>query len=213
MKTLIYLAAILMICFLFYIQYDANITDQKQPKEIEKTILEDSIIIDTTDPDDSLLLEETAVKKSPKEIAVERYIKRFKVIAIQEQTKYGIPASVTLAQGILESASGQSTMAIKDNNHFGIKCHNKCLGCRCANYADDDIYDMFRIFETAWESYREHSKILMGSRYKHLLKCKDYKCWANGLQKAGYATSKRYAKNLINIIERYKLYQYDKVRN
>ena len=210
MRNLIYLAAILMICFLFYIQFDANINYKEQPKEIEKTILEDSIIIDTTDPADSVLLEETAVKKSEREIAVERYIKRFTPVALQEQTKYGIPASITLAQGILESGAGKSTMAIKDNNHFGIKCTNRCLGCRCANYADDDIYDMFRIFETAWESYREHSKILLNDRYKSCFKSKDYKHWAKELQRCGYATSKRYAKNLINIIETNKLYKLDK---
>jgi flagellum-specific peptidoglycan hydrolase FlgJ len=210
MKNIIYLLLIFMICFLFFIQYDANITSEKQPEEIEKTILEDSVIIDTTKQKDSVKLYETSVKKSLTELAFERYIKRFSHIAIQEQTKYGIPASITLAQGLLESAAGQSTMAIKDNNHFGIKCTNKCLGCRCANYSDDDIYDMFRIFETAWESYREHSKILLNDRYKSCFKSKSYKHWAKELQRCGYATSKRYAKNLINIIEKYKLHKYDR---
>jgi flagellum-specific peptidoglycan hydrolase FlgJ len=101
-------------------------------------------------------------------------------------------------------------MAVKDNNHFGIKCYSKCIGCRCANYADDDIYDMFRIFQTAWESYREHSKILLNDRYKSCFKYKDYKHWAKELQRCGYATSKRYEKNLISIIETYKLYKLDK---
>jgi flagellum-specific peptidoglycan hydrolase FlgJ len=197
-----------MICFLFYIQFDANINHESRPKPIEKTLLEDSVIIDTVKLD-SPKIEESGVKKSEREIAFEKYIKRFTPIAIQEQTKYGIPASITLAQGLLESAAGQSTMAIKDNNHFGIKCTNKCLGCRCANYSDDDIYDMFRIFETAWESYREHSKILLNDRYKSCFKSKSYKHWAKELQRCGYATSKRYAKNLINIIEKYKLNRFD----
>ena len=210
MKNLIYLAAIVMICFLFYIQFDANINYKEQPKEVEKTLLEDSIIIDTTDPADSVILLETSVKKSDREIAIERYIKRFTPVALQEQEKYNIPASITLAQGILESCAGQSIMAIKDNNHFGIKCTTKCLGCRCANYSDDDIYDMFRIFETAWESYREHSKVLLNERYKSCYKSKSYKHWAKELQRCGYATSKRYAKNLISIIETNKLYKLDK---
>ena len=210
MKNILYLLLIFMIIYLFYIQYDANISSEKQPEEVEKTILEDSVIIDSTKQKDSLILYETSVKKSERELAFERYIKRFAPVAIQEQTKYNIPASITLAQGLLESSAGQSMMAIKDNNHFGIKCTNKCLGCRCANYADDDIYDMFRIFETAWESYREHSKILLNDRYKSCFKSKSYKHWAKELQRCGYATSQRYAKNLINIIEKYKLYKYDR---
>ena len=210
MKNIAYLLAVLMICFLFYIQFDANITSEKQPQPIIKTILEDSIVIDTLKQKDTAKTDQGAVKKSLTDIAFDNYITRFKDVAIQEQKKYGIPASITLAQGLLESAAGQSTMAIKDNNHFGIKCTQKCLGCRCANYADDDIYDMFRIFETAWESYREHSKILLNDRYKSCFKSKSYKHWAKELQRCGYATSQRYAKNLINIIEKYKLYKYDK---
>lgn len=210
MKSLIYLLAILMICYLFYIQYDSKIETKKQPKEIIKTVLEDTVIIDTSELKDTVKIEQGAVKKSESEMAFEKYIKRFAPVALQEQSKYCIPASITLAQGILESNAGRSPMAIKDNNHFGIKCYSKCLGCRCANYADDDIYDMFRIFETAWESYREHSKILLNDRYKSCFQSKDYKHWAKELQRCGYATSKRYAKNLINIIEKYKLYKYDR---
>lgn len=210
MKNLMFLFCILLICFVFYIQFDANIDSEKQPVENEKTIMEDTIMIDTTKVDDSVRYYESAVNKSVSEQPFDKYIKRFAPIAIQEQTKYGIPASITLAQGILESNAGRSTMAIKDNNHFGIKCKSKCIGCRCANYSDDDIYDMFRIFETAWESYREHSKILLNDRYKSCFKSKSYKHWAKELQRCGYATSQRYAKNLINIIEKYKLYKYDK---
>ena len=209
MKSLFYLFAILMICYLFWIQFDANFNPESLPVPIEKIILEDSIIIDTTKLD-LPKIEESSVKKSEREISYDKYIKRFTHVALQEQTKFGIPASITLAQGLLESDAGRSPMAIKDNNHFGIKCYQKCLGCRCANYSDDDIYDMFRIFESAWESYREHSKVLLNDRYKSCFKNRDYKHWAQELQNCGYATSKRYAKNLISIIEQYKLNKFDK---
>lgn len=140
------------------------------------------------------------------------YIKKYRETALEEAEIFNIPASITLAQGLLESNAGQSRLALKENNHFGIKCKAKCLGCRCANYTDDDRFDMFRIFESAWESYREHSKLLSGGRYKQLCKNKrsDYKKWAYGLKKAGYATDKNYAEKLIKIIEFFKLNQLDK---
>jgi flagellum-specific peptidoglycan hydrolase FlgJ len=162
---------------------------------------------------DSAVNTSTATKsalKTENKGVFEAYIERFANVALAEQEKFGIPASITLAQGIVESFAGRSKMAVKDNNHFGIKCTQRCLGCRCANYADDDIYDMFRIFETAWESYREHSKILLNDRYKSCFKSRDYKHWANELQRCGYATSKKYAQNLISIIEKYKLNRFDK---
>ncbi|MCP3930548.1 MAG: glucosaminidase domain-containing protein [Bacteroidetes bacterium] len=140
------------------------------------------------------------------------YVSNFANIALAEKKKYGIPVSITLAQGLLESNVGESRLATESKNHFGIKCRSKCKGCTCRNYADDDVYDMFRVFETDWESYREHSILLSSSRYKHLLKLKtsDYEGWAKGLKKAGYATDKRYAEKLIQIIEELKLYKYDK---
>lgn len=146
-----------------------------------------------------------------KEQLVNAYIKRYSTTAVEEMKLYNIPASITLAQGIIESNAGQSKLSVKENNHFGIKCKANS-NHRCANYADDDPDDMFRVFNNAWESYREHSKLLTGSRYKHLTKLsrKDYKSWAKGLQRAGYATNKNYAKLIITIIERYKLYKYDR---
>lgn len=140
-----------------------------------------------------------------------KYVERFARVAIGEMKKYGIPASVTLAQGLLESNAGSSKLSVQSDNHFGIKCKPKCLGCTCRNYRDDDIYDMFRVFDTAWESYREHSILLSNSRYKHLKKLgtRDYKNWAHGLKKAGYATDKQYAEKLIMIIEMLDLYQFD----
>ncbi|WMX15383.1 MULTISPECIES: glycoside hydrolase family 73 protein [unclassified Aureispira] len=140
------------------------------------------------------------------------YIAKYSVTAKEEADLFNIPASITLAQGLLESNAGKSSLAAKENNHFGIKCRKKCLGCRCANYTDDSRYDMFRIFDSAWESFREHSKLLSNTRYKHLSKLKrtDYKNWAHGLQAAGYATDKRYASKLIAIIEALNLDRFDK---
>ena len=139
------------------------------------------------------------------------YVNTYKAIAKEEAELFGIPMSITLAQGLLESNAGDSRLAKNDNNHFGIKCKTKCLGCRCANYTDDSKYDMFRIFESPWYAFREHSKLLSGKRYKHLLKLpkSDYKNWANGLQAAGYATDKKYGEKLIKIIESLNLYAYD----
>lgn len=139
------------------------------------------------------------------------YIARYSKTAQEEAELFQIPAAITLAQGLLESNVGKSSLALKENNHFGIKCRKKCIGCRCANYTDDSRYDMFRIFESPWESFREHSKLLTSQRYKHLSKLPitDYVNWAHGLQAAGYATDKRYAKKLIAIIQALDLDRFD----
>lgn len=141
------------------------------------------------------------------------YVKRFAKVAILEQQKFGIPASITLAQGLLESNAGESRLSLESNNHFGIKCRSKCKGCTCRNYTDDSVYDMFRVFDSAWESYRAHSTLLIGDRYKHLMKLKqtDYKNWAYGLKKAGYATDSKYPEKLIAIIETLQLYRFDQM--
>ena len=140
------------------------------------------------------------------------YVARYLDIAKDEMREYGIPASITLAQGLLESDAGESSLARQSNNHFGIKCKSRCLGCTCRNYSDDEIYDMFRVFESPKESFREHSLLLTGQRYSrlHQLPRTDYKGWARGLKAAGYATDPRYAEKLIQIIEALSLYQYDK---
>jgi hypothetical protein len=141
----------------------------------------------------------------------QRYIDTYKTIAIREMQRYKIPASITLAQGILESGDGQSTLATKANNHFGIKCHQDWTGPKV--YHDDDKKDeCFRKYKHAEESFEDHSKFLTErSRYAALFKLDrtDYKGWAEGLQKAGYATSKSYAKTLIRIIEENQLHQFD----
>lgn len=147
---------------------------------------------------------------SQKRISVNEYIDKYKDIAIAEMKRSGIPASITLAQGILESESGNSTLARKANNHFGIKCH-KWKGKKV--YHDDDEEDeCFRKYNSPEDSYKDHTNFLMGAkRYNFLFEYKsdDYKKWAKGLKKAGYATSRTYAEDLIRIIENNKLYKYD----
>jgi hypothetical protein len=144
---------------------------------------------------------------------VYNYIERFKYIAIQEMKQYGIPASITLAQGILESNAGRSDLAVKANNHFGIKCHKEWAGPTI--YQDDDkLNECFRKYSDPVDSYRDHSLFLTSrERYKGLfsLKPDDYKAWAEGLRTAGYATNPDYPRLLINMIERFSLYQYDRV--
>lgn len=142
------------------------------------------------------------------------YIDKYKNIAIREMQEYGIPASITLAQGILESGDGNSELAREGNNHFGIKCHNDWTGERM--YHDDDEDDeCFRVYEHAEASFRDHSLFLKNkSRYAALFRLDpyDYEAWAEGLKDAGYATNRRYPELLIKIIEDYELYQYDRMR-
>jgi flagellum-specific peptidoglycan hydrolase FlgJ len=140
---------------------------------------------------------------------VNQYIEKYKRVAIKEQKLYGIPASITLAQGILESNAGQSSLSAKCNNHFGMKWI-KGRKEKYAIYADDSPTDKFVVYKSAWWSYRDHSKLLMLQRYKPCRKCnRDYECWARQLKKCGYATAPHYAKCLISIIKQYKLYKYD----
>ena len=142
----------------------------------------------------------------------EEYIKKYRDIAVEEMERYHIPASITLAQGLLESEAGQGTLARKSNNHFGIKCGGDWRG-KSVKHDDDARNECFRVYKNAADSYRDHSKFLAGRpRYASLFKLDmtDYKGWAHGLKKAGYATNPRYAYQLIDIIERYDLYKYDK---
>ncbi|MCP4120891.1 MAG: glucosaminidase domain-containing protein [Bacteroidetes bacterium] len=126
------------------------------------------------------------------------FINRFTKIAQTEQKKFGIPASIKLAQALLETTKGTSKLFRNHNNAFGIKCFSKtCKVDHCTNLSDDHHKDFFRIYDNAWESFRDHSIKLQGNRYKHLLSIPTtyYKAWAKGLQKAGYATDKRYTVN------------------
>ena len=142
----------------------------------------------------------------------EEYIKQYRDIAVQEMKKYHIPASITLAQGLLESGAGQSTLARKSNNHFGIKCGSDWNG-KSVRHDDDERNECFRAYKHPKQSYEDHSKFLVSRpRYASLFKLDitDYKGWARGLKKAGYATNPRYAEQLIGIIELYDLDKYDK---
>lgn len=143
------------------------------------------------------------------EASKKEYVENWKNTAIQQMNKYGIPASITLSQGILESAIGTSDLAVKAKNHFGIKCSN-WDGEKM--YKDDDKKnDCFRVYPNAAQSYEDHSLFLKKDRYASLfeLKTTDYKAWARGLKKAGYATNPQYADRLIRIIEELQLNQYD----
>lgn len=138
------------------------------------------------------------------------YIDTFKDIAIAEMNKFGIPASITLAQGILESGNGGSDLAKFANNHFGIKCTSDWKGK--AYYKDDDKKDdCFRVYKDPHESYKDHSQFLKRKRYATLFELdkNDYKNWAIGLKNAGYATNPKYPDLLINLIEKYQLFKYD----
>ena len=143
----------------------------------------------------------------------QQYVERFKLTAIHHRFEYGIPAAITLAQGILESGVGGSYLAVNANNHFGIKCHSDWNGKRI--YKDDDAKDeCFRVYKNADDSYTDHALFLTSkSRYEFLFSYKitDYKKWAKGLKKAGYATNPKYPTRLIDIIEKYDLAKYDKI--
>lgn len=142
----------------------------------------------------------------------EVYIKKYRKIAIKEMRRYGVPASITLAQGILESGSGKSRLAKKGRNHFGIKCTSDWHG-RTIKEDDDKKNECFRKYRKAKHSFRDHSKFLATrKRYEFLFKYdkRDYKSWATGLKQAGYATNPKYPSLLINLIEKYDLDKYDK---
>jgi LysM repeat protein len=147
--------------------------------------------------------------------ACRKYIQKYAALAIEQRNKYRIPASIILAQGIMESGAGLSDLARKSNNHFGIKCHQDWRGGRVF-HDDDHKGECFRKYKKVEDSYEDHSRFLEGRpRYESLFKHKltDYKKWAHGLQSCGYATDRAYASKLIKIIENYDLHQFDKGKN
>lgn len=142
---------------------------------------------------------------------IQDYILQYKPIAQKSMKDHGIPASITLAQGVLESGSGQGTLSRNANNHFGIKCHQGWEG-DSVRHTDDAPDECFRKYDKPEDSYRDHALFLVNrSRYSSLfdLDKDDYKSWARGLKKAGYATDPKYADKLISLIDRYSLYNYD----
>ena len=141
----------------------------------------------------------------------QKYIEDYKDIAMVEMQRYNIPASITLAQGILESGSGQGRLARYGNNHFGIKCHATWNG-KTMTHDDDEKSECFRRYKYAYESFEDHSQFLMKrGRYSSLFELNptDYESWAHGLKRAGYATDPAYAKKLIALIKKFSLHQYD----
>jgi flagellum-specific peptidoglycan hydrolase FlgJ len=167
------------------------------------------VIIDNR-KDKTEKVEKVVVRDNDTRNAVEIYIDKYSDIAKDNMQTHKIPASITLAQGILESGSGKGRLAQKANNHFGIKCH----GWKGAKiYHDDDrSQECFRKYRKVERSYEDHSEFLTGrKRYAGLFKLKpdDYKGWAKGLRAAGYATDRKYPQKLISLIERYQLYKYD----
>lgn len=176
--------------------------DTRLPKQIEG-------VKETTPKEEEVKPE--AIKIKPRVIqSTEEYIAVYKDIAVYEMKQYGIPASITLAQGILESGSGKGTLAVKANNHFGIKCHGWQGG---KIYHDDDAKgECFRKYKSPNESFRDHSEFLANrKRYAKLFELNkdDYRGWAKELRRAGYATDKRYPQKLIALIERYDLDKFD----
>ena len=173
-----------------------------------------------TNPDRTVTRPKSEPKAEPKEAPkvvnpvptdnIGEYVQQFAAIAQEEMRQYGIPASITLAQGVLESAAGNGELVKKANNHFGIKCHD-WKGAKV--YHDDDaVGECFRKYSLAKFSYRDHSLFLTNrGRYSSLFKLPkdDYKGWAKGLRAAGYATDKKYPDKLIRIVEKYQLYRYD----
>ena len=142
------------------------------------------------------------------------YIRKYAAVAVKEMHEYKIPASITLAQGILESGNGKSGLALKSNNHFGIKCHRQWTGER-VYHDDDEKGECFRKYQYPETSYNDHSLFLtQRSRYAFLFdyNIKNYKKWAYGLRKAGYATDRKYPSKLLKIIKEYQLYKFDEIK-
>lgn len=140
------------------------------------------------------------------------YVLVFAPTAVAQMEQYGVPASITLAQGLLESGAGRSDLTLRSNNHFGIKCTSEWTG-KTTSHDDDKPKDCFRVYDDPAESYRDHSLFLKRPRYASLfeLKITDYKGWAHGLRRCGYATDPNYPAKLIKLIEDYDLAKYDKM--
>lgn len=203
-------------CGFFYAQPSVS----KLTPTVSKSFTAPLLIANSPSSSDNLFLDPNTYFSAPvqaeprKKKDCDQYINRFHKVAQAEMEKFGIPASITLAQGLLESNIGTSKLATQNNNHFGIKCFSKrCTKGHCSNFNDDHHKDFFRNYKTAWESYRAHSVLLQKKRYKKLYKLKstDYTNWAKGLQSAGYATDKQYANKLIKLIKRLNLDRFDKV--
>jgi LysM repeat protein len=172
-----------------------------------------------SESDSKIATEISSETKTPVKISLEKslstldYIEKYSNIAVAQMFEHDIPASIILAQGILESSSGNSDLTQVSNNHFGIKCHKNWTGAR-TYYDDDTEGECFRVYENPINSYNDHSHFLKDrKRYEGLFSLDkgDYRGWAYGLSKAGYATDKNYPQKLIDLIEKYELYKFDEV--
>lgn len=187
----------------------AKINVNKKPSTNTKTVAISTPNKDSKKDSEETLEATSSVKTYAEEVKL--YIDNFKETAKNNMKQHGIPASITLAQGILESGAGKGKLAQTANNHFGIKCHTGWSG-ETVNHDDDAAQECFRKYNHASESYRDHSLFLTSrTRYSKLFKLKkgDYKSWAKGLKEAGYATDVKYPDKLIGLIERYELFKYD----
>lgn len=155
---------------------------------------------------------EISDKRSQKRLIQNNYVNHFVKMAQAETEKFAVPTSIILAQGILESNAGGSSLAKNNNNHFGIKCFSRsCKKGHCSNFTDDSHKDFFKIYSSPWQSFRDHSLLLKRYHYRKLFRLnkKDYRSWAIGLQQLGYATDKHYAESLIRTVEDLNLQQFD----
>lgn len=190
-----------------------KVVASKVKKPVRKEIYKPKsgeIKIDETAKPQTEILEATSKIKVTTEVVL-AYINQFKVVAQANMKNHGIPASITLAQGILESGAGTGMLCRLANNHFGIKCHKEWTG-EYVRYDDDAAQECFRKYEEPGQSYRDHCLFLTSRPwYAPLFKLpkNDYKAWARGLKKSGYATDPKYPDKLIGIIERYQLQRYD----
>lgn len=183
--------------------------EQKEPQVVTSTETKPIVVAQNQDNATEILEATTRVKVTTAMVLV--YIDKYKEIAKKDMVEYGIPASITLGQGILESGAGTGPLSVQANNHFGIKCHKEWTG-PSVKYDDDSEQECFRKYSEPNESYRDHSLFLITrERYSSLftLDKKDYKSWAKGLKDAGYATDPTYPTKLIALIERYQLQQFD----
>ncbi|UYW00566.1 glucosaminidase domain-containing protein [Flavobacterium agricola] len=216
MKKYIYLSVIAFVLVGCSTSNKIRVTKQKQKSskthKIKSTQSTSSSTKNNVDTDSKTVVIESAPTQSTAKNSVTDYIESYKHIAIDNMKTHKIPASITMAQGILESGSGNGTLAQKANNHFGIKCHSGWTGAS-VRHDDDAAQECFRKYNDPAESYRDHSLFLTTrSRYNNLFKLDiyDYKAWARGLKAAGYATDPKYPDKLISLIERYNLQELDK---
>ncbi len=216
--------SILILIFIVSCSSSKNVVYAPKPKPIPKKVVvvpkkADPIIVEskpkvetskTTSKTDSQVLEATSKVKVTNQMVLD-YISKYKEIAKNSMQQFGVPASITLSQALLESGSGMGSLCLQANNHFGIKCRKDWTG-PSVKYDDDALQECFRKYDDPKDSFKDHSNFLLSKPwYAKLFKLdvKDYKAWAKGLKAAGYATDSLYPQKLINLIEKYKLYDID----